>query len=72
MGNLIKKEYDKLSIKKDIVERQNIIRQFQITGFLDRNDAIKRIESIQGTDAELALATIEKQAQSGSVDLNIG
>ena len=69
MGNSIKKEYDRLSITKDIVERQNIIRQFQITGFLDRNDAIKKIESIQVTDAELALATIAKQAQSGSVDL---
>ena len=56
MGNSIKKEYDRLSITKDIVERQNIIRQFQITGFLDRNDAIKKIESIQVTDAELALA----------------
>lgn len=70
MGNSIKKEYNRLSITKDIVERQNIIRQFQITGFLDRNDAIKKIESIQVTDAELALATIAKQAQSGSVDLN--
>ena len=70
MGNSIKKEYDRLSITKDIVERQNIIRQFQIAGFLDRNDAIKKIESIQVTDAELALATIAKQAQSGSVDLN--
>lgn len=70
MGNSIKKEYDRLSITKGIVERQNIIRQFQITGFLDRNDAIKKIESIQVTDAELALATIAKQAQSGSVDLN--
>ena len=44
MGNSIKKEYNRLSITKDIVERQNIIRQFQITGFLDRNDAIKKIE----------------------------
>lgn len=70
MGNSIKKEYDRLSITKDIAERQNIIRQFQITGFLARNDAIKKIESIQVTDADLALATIAKQAQSGSVDLN--
>ena len=69
MGNSIKKEYDRLPITKDIVERQNIIRQFQITGFLDRNNAIKKIESIQVTDAELTLATIAKQAQSGSVDL---
>ena len=45
MGNSIKKEYDRLSITKDIAERQNIIRQFQITGFLDRNDAIEKITS---------------------------
>ena len=70
MGNSIKKEYDRLSITNKIVEHQNIIRQFQITGFLDRNDAIKKIESIQVTDAELALATIAKQVQSESVDLN--
>ena len=67
MGNSIKKEYDRLSITKDIAERQNIIRQFQITGFLDRNDAIKKIESIQVTDAELALATIVKQQARGDM-----
>ena len=42
MGNSIKKEYNRLSITKDNVERQNIIRQFQITGFPDRNNAIKK------------------------------
>ena len=70
MGNSIKKEYDRLSITKDIAERQNIIRQFQITGFLDRNDAIEKIKTTQLTDADLALATITKQAISGSVDLH--
>ena len=70
MSNSIKRYFDRQTIIQDIAERQNIIRHFQITGFLDRNDAIKKIESIQVTDAELALATIAKQAQSGSVDLN--
>ena len=36
MSTSIKREYDRLSITKDIVARQNIIHQFQITGFLDR------------------------------------
>lgn len=39
MSNPIKREYDKMSITKDIVERENIIRQFQTAGFLDRNEA---------------------------------
>ena len=69
MSNPIKREYDKLSLTKDIFERENIVYQFQTTGFLDRNDAIERITSIQITDTELALATKAKQALSGSVDL---
>ena len=43
MSNPIKTEYDKMSITKDITERENIVRQFQMTGFLNRNDAIKKI-----------------------------
>lgn len=70
MSNLIKREYDELSITKDIIEREKIVHQFQTTGFLDRNDAINKITSIQFTDAELALATKVKQSISGSVDLH--
>lgn len=69
MSNPIKREYDKLSLAKDIVERENIVYQFQTTGFLDRNDAIEKIKTTQLTDADLALATKAKQALSGSVDL---
>ncbi len=69
MSNPIKREYDKLSLTKDIVERENIVYQFQTTGFLDRNDAIEKIKSIQLTDIELATATVGKQVQFGSVDL---
>ncbi len=69
MGNPIKREYDKISIIKDIKEREKIIYQFHTTGFLDRNDAIEKIESIQLTDGELALATKAKQIESGRVDL---
>ena len=70
MSNPIKREYDKLSLTKDIIERENIVYQFQTTGFLDRNDAIEKIRTTQLTDADLALATITKQAICGSVDLH--
>lgn len=69
MSNPIKREYDKLSLAKDIAERENIVYQFQMTGFLDRNEVIKKITSLQLTDAELALVTKAKQKASGSVDL---
>lgn len=69
MSNPIKREYDKLSLTRDIFKRENIVCQFQATGFLDRNDAIEKITSIQITDAELAIATKAKQAASGSVNL---
>lgn len=69
MSNPIKREYDKLSLAKDIAERENIVYQFQMTGFLDRNEVIKKITSLQLTDAELALATKAKQKASGSVEL---
>ena len=69
MSNPIKREYDKLSLTKDIVERENIVYQFQTTGFLDRNDAINKITALQITDIELAVATKAKQAASGSGNL---
>lgn len=69
MSNPIKREYDKMSITNDIIERENIIRRFQTTGFLDRNEAIEKIMSLQLTDADMALATVAKQTQCGSVNL---
>lgn len=69
MSNPIKREYDKLSLTKDIIEREKIVYQFQTTGFLDRNDAIEKIKSIQFTDIELATATVAKQVKFGSIDL---
>lgn len=69
MSNPIKREYDKMSIANDIIERENIIRRFQTTGFLDRNEAIEKIMSLQLTDVDMALATVAKQTQCGSVNL---
>ncbi|MCH5323999.1 MAG: hypothetical protein J1E39_02190 [Eubacterium sp.] len=70
MSNPIKREFDKASLIKDITDRENIIRRFQTTGYLDRDDAIKKIETKIFTDAELTLATAAKQAQNGSVNLH--
>lgn len=69
MSNPIKREYDKMSITNDIIERENIVRQFQTTGFLNRNKAIEKIMSLQLTDADVAFATVAKQTQCGGVDL---
>lgn len=69
MDNSIKTECDKLSVVNDINERQNIIRQFETTEFLDRNKAINKITSLQITDTELLTATKLKQVASGSVNL---
>ena len=69
MSNPIKKEYDKLSTTKDIIERENIVHLFETTGFLDRNDAINKITSLQFTDTELVKATAVQQVKNGRVDL---
>lgn len=69
MSNPSKREYDKMSIADDIKEREKIIHQFQTTGFLDRNDAIEKIASIQFTDIELAALTVVQQTRYGSVNL---
>lgn len=69
MDNPIKREYDKMSITKDIIERENIVHLFETTGFLDRNEAIEKILSLQHTDADMAFATVAKQTQCGGVDL---
>lgn len=69
MDNFTKRNFDKFSVAKDIAERQNLIRQFEKTGFLDRNEAINKITSLQITDAELLTATKLKQVASGSVNL---
>ena len=47
MDNSIKTECDKLSVAKDIAERQSIIHKFETTGFLDRNEAINKVTSLQ-------------------------
>ena len=69
MDNRIKKEYEIQLVEKDISEREKIIRDFTNYGYLDRNDAINKIISLQMTDFEMTLATRAKQIESGTANL---
>ena len=69
MGDAVKREYDMLSIKKDIAEREKIVQQFRCTGVIDRNDAIDKLVKLQTKNGKLAVATMAKQNANGYVDL---
>ena len=66
MNNQIKGVYDKASILKDISEREQIIRDYQLTGHLDRNKAIEKIQELRLTDADVAMATTVRLAISAT------
>lgn len=38
-----KQTYDEASLSKDMAERERIIKLYKNTGYLDREDAIKKI-----------------------------
>jgi len=62
MNNPIKDIFDKESLIKGIAERENIICKYQETGFLDRNDAIKKIQELRINDEDVAVVTSVKLA----------
>ena len=57
MGNPIKDEFDKVSLEKDISEREHIIQLFQSTGVLNRNDAINKIVNLRMSDKDVTEIT---------------
>ena len=57
MINNPKKGYDCASTLKDILERKQIIDNYHLTGYLDRDQAIKKIVELRQTDAEVAAVT---------------
>lgn len=57
MGNSIKDEFDKVSLEKDISERNHIIHLFQSTGFLDRDDAVNKIINLRINDEDVTKVT---------------
>lgn len=57
MGNPIKDEFDKVSLERDIAERDHIIQLFQSTGFLNRDDAINKIINLRINDEDVTKVT---------------
>jgi len=63
MNDPIKKAYDIDSIRKDIVERQQMINEYQMTRRLDRDKAISKIQELRLTNKNVATVTAVKLAQ---------
>ena len=66
MNEQIKKAYDKASILKDINDREQMIRNYQISGHLDRNKAIEKIQELRLTDEDVAKETTARLAVSST------
>ena len=62
MNEQIKRAYDTASILKDINDREQMIRNYQISGHLDRNTAIEKIQELRQTDEDVAVATTARLA----------
>jgi hypothetical protein len=60
------KAYDKSSALKEISEREQIIRNYRLTGFLDRDNAVKKILELRQSDKKVAVVTAAKLV-SGAV-----
>ncbi len=57
MSNLNKESFDNASLIKDIAERDNIIRNYQLYGLLDRDYAIEKILELRRSDNYVATFT---------------
>ena len=62
--DLNNQSYDEVSLSKDMAEREQIIKLYKNTGYLDRDDAIKKIKELRVTDGEVAAVTAIKLAQN--------
>lgn len=63
MNDPVKKAYDIDSIRKDINERQQMIKEYINTRHLDRDKAIANIMELRGKDVKVAAVTDIKLAQ---------
>ena len=61
-----KELYDLSSMLKDLEERKQIIQRYQRTGYLDRANAIRKIQELRMTDADVAAATVASLAVSST------
>lgn len=66
MDNSMKEIYDKATLLKDIEERKQIIREYQLTGHLDREKAIVKIKELRLTDEDVAKVTTTRLAVSST------
>lgn len=57
MNNSLKNKIDKISLTKDIIERQQIIENYNQFNMLDRDNAVKKIKELRSSDIEIATAT---------------
>lgn len=56
----MKDEHDKISIEKDIAEREQIIVNYKYTRKIDREDVINKIKELRSKDAKVAVITMPK------------
>lgn len=66
MSNPEKELYDYSSTLKDLEDRKQIIQRYQMTGYLDRTDAIRKIQELRLTDTDVAAATAATLAVSST------
>lgn len=66
MSNWAERIVDRASILKDISDRTLIIRNYERTGHLDRDEAISKIQKLRLTDKDVAKITTAKLAVSAT------
>ena len=66
MSNWAERIVDRASILKDISDRKQIIRNYEHTGHLDRDEAILKIQELRLTDKDVATITTAKLAVSAT------
>ena len=66
MSNLAERIVDRASMLKDISDRTQIIRNYERTGHLDRDEAISKIQELRLTDKDVAKITSAKLAVSAT------
>ena len=64
MSNPIKDEFDRESLIKGIAERADIIVNYQKNGFLDRNNAVRKILELRINDKDVEIITAAKLSKS--------
>lgn len=67
-NNEAKNMYDAVSLARDIKEREDIIDTFNRYGYLDRDNAMKKITELRFSDIEVGMIALAQQA-SGSIPL---